>query len=68
METQLKLVKEKLETKGFITRNECLNLYITRLSAIIFKLKEMGYEIIGRRIPTSKDKYDYRYELVKKFS
>jgi len=42
--TQLQWVKDKLKKDGFITRNECLSNYISRLGAIISVLKEQGYE------------------------
>lgn len=63
-DTQLKFVKEQLDSRDFITRNECLRNHISRLSAIIFNLKEMGYDIVGKRIPYGDKKWDYRYEIV----
>lgn len=50
--TQLNWVEKELRKKGFITRNECLRNYVTRLSAIIFRLKsEKGFEFKTSYIP-----------------
>lgn len=62
-QTQLNFVKNRLDERGYITRNECLRNRISRLSAIIYNLKEMGYKISGRRIPYSDDRWDYKYEV-----
>ena len=42
--TQKEFVKAELAKKGFVTRNNCLRNYITRLSAYIFELKDEGFE------------------------
>lgn len=63
-QTQLRFVKDRLDERGYISRNECLRNRISRLSAIIFRLKEMGYQIVGKRVPYDDDKYDYVYEKV----
>lgn len=43
-----KKVLEHLQTKGSISSMEAITLYgATRLSAIIFNLKESGYDIIS---------------------
>ncbi len=42
--TQKECVLGKLKLDGFITRNECLKVYISRLGAIICELKKDGYE------------------------
>lgn len=47
--TQKEFVKEELIKYGFITRNKCLKNYITRLSDIIFKLKNDGFEFRTQR-------------------
>lgn len=66
--TQLEWVKQKLEKDGYITRNECLRNYISRLGAIISVLKEQGYEFevgyvkVETMFGTSKD---YKYTLKK---
>lgn len=62
-QTQLNFVKNRLDERGYITRNECLRNRISRLSAIIYNLKEMGCKISGRRIPYSDDRWDYKYEV-----
>lgn len=43
-DTQKQWVKDRLAFKGYITRNECLGNYISRLSAIIQDLELEGYE------------------------
>lgn len=44
-QTQQQWVVEQLKKHGFVTRNQCLRNYITRLSAIIFELKDKkGFE------------------------
>lgn len=66
--TQLEWVKQKLEKDGYITRNECLRNYISRLGAIISVLKEQDYEFeagyvkVETMFGTSKD---YKYTLKK---
>ena len=40
--TQKQWVLNRLETNGYITRNECLRNYISRLGAIIADLKKDG--------------------------
>jgi len=42
--TQKDRVLNQLLTVGYITRNQCLRNYITRLASIIPKLKKEGYE------------------------
>jgi len=42
---QKSFVEEIIKRNGFITRNQCLSVFITRLSPIITKLKEEGYNI-----------------------
>ena len=41
--TVLKIMREK----GYITRNECLRMFISRLGAIIWQLKSEGMNITG---------------------
>ena len=62
--SQLTYVKEQLEKKGEITRNHCLKRMITRLSAIIFDLKDKGMKIEGEWKTTKKGR-DYVYKLIK---
>lgn len=58
--TQVDRVKFKLKRDGFITRNECLNQYISRLSAIILILKNQGWEFAAGKV-----KGDYKYTVIK---
>lgn len=57
--TQEKRVINKLKHDGFITRNECLRVYISRLGAIICKLKKDGWEFNAHDTVNG----DYIYEL-----
>lgn len=43
-QSQKDFVKNELKLHGFITRNKCLRNYISRLSAIIFVLRDEGFE------------------------
>lgn len=60
--TQIEWVKKQLKTKGFVTRNEALQTYITRLGAIICDLKKEGWKIEGEFLKTENGK-DYKYTL-----
>ena len=42
--TQLNWARNHIDENGKITRNFCLQNYVSRLSALIFKLNEEGYE------------------------
>jgi len=55
--TVLKIMREK----GYITRNECLRMFISRLGAIIWQLKSEGMNIESEW----KDG-DYIYKLMDK--
>ena len=59
--TQVERVKCQLEKVGYVTRNQCLRVYITRLSAIIYTL-EHKYGMIFR---TEEVDGDYKYSLIK---
>lgn len=48
--TQKEFVKAELAKKGFITRNNCLRNYISRLSAYICELKEEGFQFETKKI------------------
>lgn len=56
--SQIEKVKYRLEVDGRVTRNWALQNYISRLSAIIKVLKNMGYAIKGKKEGT-----DYVYTL-----
>jgi hypothetical protein len=60
---QIDIVRNILENEGCITRNRCLGMYITRLSAIIYKLKQEGWEFKGKNIKT-KWGTDYAYQVI----
>lgn len=62
--TQLELIRRKLVDDGFITRNECLKMYITRLGARINDLLREGWEIRGEYVKTPYGK-DYKYTLIR---
>ena len=57
--SQKKRIVRKLARDGFVTRNECLNQHITRLSAFILALKKEGY-----KFRAEKTKKDYKYHLL----
>lgn len=47
--TQREWVVKQLKTNGFVTRNQALKTFISRLSAIIFELKDKhGFEFEGK--------------------
>lgn len=52
--TQKDFVITQLNQTGQVSRNYCLKNYITRLSSIIFNLKDEGYEFIEKWIPSIK--------------
>jgi len=60
--TQKDLIKNQLLTEGKISRNWALGQYISRLGAIINKLKKEGIETDGRFVYTEFGK-DYVYFL-----
>lgn len=59
--SQLKKIKAELDSKGYVSRNWCLKNYISRLSAIIFNLKEDGYDF-----ETFEKDGDYIYKVINK--
>jgi len=62
--TQLQWVRNKLVQRGYVSRNECLRNYISRLSAIILKLKS-ELVIEGEYITKSNGSRDYVYYLIR---
>jgi len=68
--SQIEWVKERLATNGYITRNEALRVYISRLGAIIHHLKQKGWEFKTEWIesirPDGSIGKDYKYILTKK--
>ncbi len=59
--TQSERVVSKLLRDGYITRNECLRVFITRLGAIICDLQSLGWEFEAKY----DDKKDYVYKWTK---
>jgi hypothetical protein len=62
-ESQLDFIIRVLKTQGYITRNFCLQRFISRLGARISDLKGMGYQIVGKNEKTHNG-MDYRYTLI----
>lgn len=66
------LVRQQLETKGFVRRNWCLDRYISRLGAIVQDLVNAGWKFDDRVSETGKTVIrghwtvggDYVYKLV----
>lgn len=54
--TQKERIVSKLNKDGFVTRNECLARYISRLGAIIKNLEYEGWEFYKESF-----KGDYKY-------
>lgn len=63
--TQEKWIIEQLRENGSISRNKCLRNYISRLGAIIFQLKEKGWEFEGDYVKTDFGR-DYIYKVKSK--
>ena len=62
--TQFEFIKNKLLKDGSISRNYCLQNYLTRLSARIADLNADGWVIKGSYHKTDKGK-DYIYTAIK---
>ena len=58
--TQEQRVVGQLKEAGYISRNQCLNNYISRLSAIIVTLKRKGWEFKPMNVDS-----DYIYQVIK---
>jgi len=65
--SQKERILNQLKKNGYITRNQCLKNYISRLGARIKDLKNEGYIIEGKNIKTQYGE-DYIYYLVDNFS
>ena len=63
--TQIAWVQKTLRKNKRITRNQCLQKYISRLGAIIHRLKKDGWQFRGGYIEAPMDGLDYEYRLVK---
>lgn len=57
-ENQIAWVEEQLRKHKRVTRNQALRQYITRLAALVGRLRERGWEIEGE-----KEGRDYVYVL-----
>jgi hypothetical protein len=62
--TQVSWVKENLRENGYISRNQCLRNYISRLGAIINILKKDGWRFEANYQQTVNGK-DFWYKLVR---
>ncbi len=62
--SQKQIVLEELRARGAISRNWCLQNYITRLAAIIHTLKKEGYKFIEQNCGKGMEG-DYIYHLAK---
>lgn len=61
--TQIDTVKHRLDTLGEISRNWCLRNFITRLSAIMLKLKKQGYVYTTKTETDKHGRQDFIYML-----
>ena len=62
--TQLQIVKSKLDQYHKVSRNECLDLRITRLGALVNILKKQGYLLTAGYEHTEHGKdYIYRKQV-----
>lgn len=70
MKSQLETIIDHLNETGEVSRNWCLQRYVSRLGARISDLKEMGWEFETETRPTIKPDgtkgKDYVYKVVKK--
>lgn len=62
-ESQEDFILRVLKCQGFITRNFCLQRYISRLGSRICDLTKQGYNIKGHNERTQCGT-DYKYELM----
>lgn len=63
MKTQRQWAIRQLLENGYVTRNQALNNFISRLGSIICSLKKEGWSIEGKNIKTAYGK-DYEYRLL----
>jgi hypothetical protein len=61
--TQSDRIISKLNHDGFVTRNEALQNFISRLGAIICDLTKEGWDFKGEFIKT-KNGTDYKYTVI----
>lgn len=62
MRKQRQWVEHQLRTRGYVSRNEALQNYLTRLAEYIRQLRSEGWEIEGDRVKTEFGE-DYQYKL-----
>ena len=62
-ETQLQMIRSKVLKDGYVTRNWCLERFVTRLGSRIYDLKEEGMEFEGKYVRTDYGQ-DYKYTLL----
>lgn len=60
--SQKEIVLKKLRSEGFVTRNWCLQNYISRLSSIMLTLKKEGINFRTEDMENG----DYKYTLLDK--
>ena len=65
--TQKEKVIEQLNKTGKVSRNWCLQNFISRLSAIALQLKKEGWNLKGQNIKTQWGN-DYEYTVLKQKS
>ena len=67
--SQVTMVEKRLEKYGEVSRNWALDNYISRLSAIIYKLKKSGYKFKTYTIPCKKPDgsigFNFYYAIIK---
>jgi len=64
MKTQLDWITKQLIKNGYVTRNQCLKRYISRLGARISDMKKDGY-LISAGYMKIKNGRDYCYTLLR---
>jgi len=68
MKSQKQIIIEKLKEDGQVSRNWALSNYISRLSAIIYNLKDIGWEFETFKVKTfnkvtKTEGWDYIYKV-----
>jgi hypothetical protein len=63
-QTQMQWVKNQLTENGYVTRNEALKEFITRLGAVMLLLKKEGWIYSAGYLKTKKGQ-DYIYTLMR---
>ena len=63
--TQYRWVYNQLKDYGEVSRNTALNLYLSRLSGYIDKLRSKGWDIEGKYVRYERG-LDFRYYLISK--